>query len=841
MSSTLQGCDGTWEGIHVHSDDGIPGTLKLSGTIADEVVSPTIVSDARIAISSSDASPVYSILYDDDGNPIVYSPEPGQVNAGKLEITRTHFINNLQVLHLQDGVDLVDVSEFQSCLFEVNDALYESFDYSDISQRFAKHVFLFQVQNLDFVDCEFRNDMTNEVYFPELWLDRGRAIQSVDAKFEVNSSLLGSGSSFSGFYKGIESTNTNSPWNHLRIIKSNFTDNQIAMHFNNVCWHDVIQNTVEVGPSLNLPLELQEADVPYEGIFQQMGAYFIIAENTIAGIGEPIDNEPFVGIRIRDTGARDNEVYRNFLFDLTRGCQAEGDNVGSTAPWDQFGLRFVCNEFTDCEFDLINANNGNPTELSWEQFGLEHDDQGMPLLFEDEEGLEDFGRRGGNSFTLTTSPQLTATGNWHNEGSLLAYWCGDESMCPAMVDNVGLDVSLDDGAAHNCPTIPVELVSGMQEVYFQVPADWILLENSWNAVVEDHEYILSAIIDGGDSDELQEEVEFAWVDDTWVMREDLLSKSPFLSSDVLMRVADNTVTFPHAIAFEIFAANPDVLRDARFMEHLTSKSEPLPNYLVDLLYLSRDQHTFRTAIESNIALANASAQRVRSLSHRIELLDPEAAMLQLNEEMNSDQLFDLKLKTQALSLAGYHAEAQSALSGASFLRLSQVDVDHLNSWVTYINVELTQADWVDPKELTSTQWTALQDLAVNQSRSWGGQTAGSFLSIHSEDDYYLRPSPVNLNPRITDLGNESEYLEQIGLRPNPASYEVTIELPLHWVSNDSKTITVYDLNHRLISVSTLAGHQTNLSLDVSTWSSGLYLVQAQNARTTIHTKLEVIH
>jgi hypothetical protein len=69
-------------------------------------------------------------------------------------------------------------------------------------------------------------------------------------------------------------------------------------------------------------------------------------------------------------------------------------------------------------------------------------------------------------------------------------------------------------------------------------------------------YLYGQLIDGGSTDDVVEEIISSWPQDAWDLREYLLSRSPYLSVEVLYEMVERNI-MPDAMVTEICIANPD--------------------------------------------------------------------------------------------------------------------------------------------------------------------------------------------------------------------------------------------------------------------------------------------
>ncbi|MGB0425052.1 MAG: hypothetical protein ACPGED_12035, partial [Flavobacteriales bacterium] len=353
-------------------------------------------------------------------------------------------------------------------------------------------------------------------YNPALWNDRGTGLSTWNSKFVVDRAeeAPNPSSEFRGLQFGISAENTNDPWNRLQVLNSTFSNNQVAMFFHDICFHDVLHNDVYIGPQADLPEYLAQSPVDYEGIYQQRGAFYIIAENEFTGMGEPVVDNLFLGVRNRDNNTRDNEIYRNQFNNLIVGCQAEGDNGGNIdnggLNWSDFGLRYSCNSFQNCNTDITarDYDGLEIVEVSLFQYGLPHDGFGSPLLPDEPSDFQML--RAANSFTSTTFSDLIPFGHWDNQGDLITYLCGASDECVENVDPDAVINDVLDGSEFLMECNQIVLL-GSDEEYLEAIDEVLLKEeiDLWTEIAFDLEFLLHSLIDGGDQDDLHNDMDFA--------------------------------------------------------------------------------------------------------------------------------------------------------------------------------------------------------------------------------------------------------------------------------------------------------------------------------------------
>ena len=114
-------------------------------------------------------------------------------------------------------------------------------------------------------------------------------------------------------------------------------------------------------------------------------------------------------------------------------------------------------------------------------------------------------------------------------------------------------------------------------------------------------YLFDALLDGGSTDEVVQEITSSWPAEAWDLRNFLIGLSPFVSAEAL-KEAVNKPLFPLALKAEVCLANPDATQAEGFEKFLLEGAvEPFPTYLMDLVRASWNHRTYRTDLETELA------------------------------------------------------------------------------------------------------------------------------------------------------------------------------------------------------------------------------------------------
>jgi subtilisin family serine protease len=742
------------------------------------------------------------------------------------------------------GVNLPGVG-FRKCRFELDDQMALHFpDTEGAYSQFQSLIRFDESYGYSFQGCTFENTMTTGI---EEWSNRGRAIRSYKSVFRVESFQININdpaerSAFSGFDVAIDATHTVK--RPVIVRYSDFEQNRVGIRLTNMPFAQVYKNTISVGELSGIEtLDTQEqvevgyengepeyAPIWYEGIFYNGGSNFVLAENSIDGTTEAeggVDNDfERIGIRVRDTNTEDDEVYKNILTDLHVGNKAEGNNNDN---FDVGGLRYVCNENARNVFDFL-AESFDSEELAvgsiqWDPgpSDLDPDYPADNILTSDNFALLD--------------PQ---GGHYTNMGDDIVYRysgsLGPDDLNPSP-EQIGiglLEVMVEAnvcitrfGSEHN-----VSHVNGVLEKAAEADEDY-----------QDSKFIYLSLLDEGNTADLRTTVMNAYGEDVLDRRDDLLAISPYVSRSVLMTVANRPDQYPDAIAFEIFMANADILKDQRFINHLRTKTLPMEEYMVQMLEAAASQSTQRTILEEELGL-----YRSRYMQNMGDALFWMASLDDYDDGDFSFVIEDmLTLQTEYLEIEnkldnGNVNDAEDKLGALpDLIRLDDYAYADYNSMVTWEEHRAalvnTSRYWND---LTVQELDNLYNL-LDGFNLYGGRCAMQILNFYYDENFQIPPSYNQpWDPRSVQL--EDPAVIECKLFPNPSNDIIYVEINSGINGLDRLEMTVSDLNGRVLLSFEIKDTDNVLTLDSRSWPSGLYLFEIHSADSIVHNgKFEISH
>ena len=303
-----------WKGIELHGQSGQNQGEEPKLNLKNQ----SKISYAQVGVRTGET---------DIANAYVIGTSGGYIKANNSSIENCHIGVKFHsyINHQVGGGSTIfnDLTEFYDVDFIVDE--YLSYPY-----EFQSMVDMNDVYGIHFGGCTFENQ-----YAPSTLSERGIAINAMDSKFTVSDWFQSGNSSFEGFYKAIDASNSLNN-RIIQISKVDFTDNWRSI---TVAGSDVVSLTQN---SFDIPDYLPSAGNNALGVYILDGNEYIIDENTFEFSGTGTANHA-IGLVIAQTDNFENVLFNNTFTDLNVGTIAQGDNRDSNDE----GLVIKCNDYVD--------------------------------------------------------------------------------------------------------------------------------------------------------------------------------------------------------------------------------------------------------------------------------------------------------------------------------------------------------------------------------------------------------------------------------------------------------------------------------------------------------------
>jgi len=711
---------------------------------------------------------------------------------------------------------------------------------TDGSFTFQSHARLENVSGIVFAQCNFENQNPASFYALSGSAAMGYGIESYQSEFKVlprcntilqfgqecpNANTLRS--KFVGLDHGIHALGGPNALRNFTVDRTEFTDNICGVYTSGVIGFVAKRNIITLGGRnvpLTNPLEIAWND-HHRGIYSFNGYGFIVEDNVLDQSGD----KPTEGIVIGYSKDNNDMVFRNQANNLERAYIGEGQCV----DLDQravVGLHFQCN-----------TNNDNNTNF-WSRIVTtvvqDEDDetirtqQGTPQrvadnTFDQEESRLDFRNDG-------------------CENNLIGYWWAlPETLYKpiytiCVVEDNDLNGVLLTRNSATCnsrlrPRPGVLVPSGME-------LTGIVQEEK--LAYGEVAYLYTQLLDGGNRDEVVDEITSAWPNEAWQLLAYLLDRSPYLSTEVLKEVFDKP-GFPMAMKAQVCIANPDATKEQGFIKWLQYDAlEPMPASLIGAIEASWETKTFRTQLQGTMA------------DHHSEMT--QAAMLLL-ERLGTDSITEptdsLRGVWRTVRTAGArYAEALSLMQQGAFAQahavVTAIPEEHQlkvkeesERWRMLELISFMAGIALDNRtdaELTQGEQAQLTSLIADQydrSATW----AQNLLCFHYGN---CKPPMTGGDgrPKSAVRGRQPLLAQDqplLAVMPNPATTWATFTVTLTTEPNNA-FVVVRDQQGRLMTQLPVNNASMQLVWDTREVAPGMYTVELVNRGSRMHTEKLIV-
>jgi hypothetical protein len=813
-------CGEMWQGIQISGNTNLPQTAADQGVFVSK--NGAVIENAREALR---------FMEGDDWSS----------RGGIAWCKNTTFYNNkrsaafykypsTEELETYDNIPDYK-SYFIDCDFIFNDdnLLTEAED-APFSQ-----VTLWGVKGVKFLGCKFEN--TEDVSQSEF---RSRGIFSSDASYRIDDycevPILVGGtcptanlipSSFSGYHTAVHPSGVAGNYSP-NIRGTDFDQNMVGVYLDVANLSTVVDNEFTVGNHpYSSPQPLVDDGIYNTGVLTSGLSDFAIEDNDFTGTDV---NTPYThGAVVQEGEGATVSIYNNEMTNLGSGAIGAGlnDDHETKAGLGEYGLRFICNK-----------NSGNQTDMevrgAVEQYGYIDNVQS---------GLDDIFQASGNTLSLEDDDNSNFVHMDFQSPKVYHYMFDAQDAAETPNEDEIVIVPTPEGAIYpqNSTfdnTCPSNYSSG------PVKGDYYSLKSQlFNLLFTYHQFI-----DQGNTEAALNEVALAWPQDAWDLRNDLIAKSPNNSDTVLIAAIDRNI-LPHGMLLEILILNPDALQNGSVINHVKNGiANPMPEYMIDILYASRNVQTARTLVERNLS----NLRHKMTLQHRLNLNE----MLRDSTGVPNDTIVnwlddrtDLKGRYNLVShflSRGEFVLARAAMDTIqSQINLKTAKVKELNKMRLLTNfLETVDNDSRNIAQLDSTQIDWLVNLANDPESGTAGARAENILCF-----FYEICSPPPASPKsnkVKELKPKptlDELLQEqniIRVSPNPADQYVQLEYNLLFAKNPTE-MHVYDqLGRKVISYIIGLNTQGVEILDTRKLVQGLYIVEIVQEEKQISSKKFIV-
>ncbi len=757
------------------------------------------------------ATAIKTLRTDDNGYPI------SGYTGGIVQCHDAYFINNKTAVGIYE-YDKENLSNFVNCRFITYNVLPDD----ETPDRF---VYLQGVEwTIPFKACTFENTVDHSTYDADV-AQRGHGIVSVDSKFEVVEKCISQDPStgecieweennFTGLCYGIHATTTG-PQRGCVIRNSNFNSNYTGVYLGSNDYTTIINNDFNIEKPLK-----PGSNYTIGGLYIDNCTGFQVEGNAFMDSDDVLQTSDgySVGLIVNDSWEQPTIVYNNVFTNLNYATLAQNDNRNELGD----GLQFKCNDYVNTGYDLVVTYEGNPSSST-----------GIALHQGTQNGTEPEDMAG--NLLDIIEPVNGDYDDIANSSQLFFYYY------PSDISGYG-DNRLE-------PTDYTQTTVTIKEVYFSPP--WTYLDGCpptsqqgggieslkqeiyvLNQKIDSTENVLTLLIDGGDTEELQSDVEYSTPPETMEIYNDLMGETPYLSDTVVSTAIMKEDVIPNAMIRDVMVANPKSAKSDILIDKLNERINPVPEYMKAQILQGRSILSLREETEAD--LSDYKDKETRILNKIISYYRNDT----INPIASADSI--LKMYQSEDKLWAKYALAFEYLDRDDSINvISTLDTIYLNFELNEKQL-VAHEDYEDYFEIItgvksegksiyqsdSADIAGLYEIYDNSNKDIKEKVRNLLVAIDTLT--YNEPYIFMDFTKLSEANEEYNYLlnfegpDLLRVFPNPASNYIIVDYQLEMQTKG--LIKISDISGNMIYRIKVSNIECQIVVDTRDWKPGVYII-----------------
>lgn len=722
--------------------------------------------------------------------------------GGIVLATDAEFVNN-GICVMYDPYIYTNSGHFTNCTFKRSGPLFGQGDSEVFSLVKLNDVHYVRFENCSFVDDTYTDHV-------------GCGIESFNSIFRVlgectnysgNECTEWDYGSFTNLNYGVYATAANAT-DFADIRHTNFNDNFRGVYLSGMTLPRVTSNKFFLnGAAVNESY----------GLYLDGCTQYWVEDNSFkkcAECGHPTG----IGIYVNASGEQPNEIYLNNFDGVEYAVITLGVNRTGRSP--SVGLVIRCNNYNNTLFDETIIYDGWVTPPS--NHGISKYQGSNTLTPTD---------MAGNLFYYNTS----VSGDFddiNNQSNHFYYYYSSNA--------AGYNVEPQDYTVSTVTIVPKFTTSWTYEG--GCPSNLTTgggggtegLRSSLTEAqsgIENTETILTALIDGGNTEVLNTEVETSTPPETSEIYTLLMNESPYLSETVVETSIVKEEVLPNALIRDIMVANPHTSTSLQLLDKLDDRTNPLPAYMKAQILAGRSIQSLKTELEGQLASYHTNKLRaINSLSRYFNQMPENPAITDsLIALYQSDNTVSSRYMQAWLYLQnGQYMQGQSVMAGIPAVFTLSVDelAEYQNmQWLYALLKGLFESDnGLD--DISEAQINQLHSIVADET-AFASVYARNILLAIDELEYL---EPVLLPNDLKSAEVEEAYNEVLNSQapsilevyPNPSKDFVIIGYQF-----DKETkgmIEIRDITGKPVQSIPFIGMQDQVTITTRGWTAGVYIL-----------------
>ncbi len=775
------GCGDIWQGIEVWGNPNATQIPANQGIL--QVINGGTIENAEVAVR------VGSEDYTGKGGGIVYATDASFKN------------NDVSVWFDPYSYSPSNASYFWYCTFD-----YDRTITGEANFTFAK---LNGVDYVNFEDCDFTNNSSqNHVGIGIESVNSTPVVEGKCTTFQGNDCTAWEYGLFSNLYYAIYATAANAT-DFADVRHTTFTNNFRGIYLSGMTLPRVTSNWFY--------LNEMAAEESY-GLYLDGSTQYWVEDNTFRKCDE-CERETGIGIYVNASGAQPNEIYLNAFDGVEYAVITLG--VNRTQYKSGVGLVIRCNDYNNTLFDetiIYDGINDPPPAnegISKYQgsYSLNAEDMAGNLFFYNNTVSGDYDdiNNESNHFYYYYS---NIAGSYHVEP--LDYTSSTVTKVPRPI----IGWTYEGGCPSNLTTGGGGGTEESRAAMNEAMSD-----------IANTEAVLTALVDGGDTESLKTEVETSTPPETSEIYTELMAESPNLSETVVETSIEKEEVLPNAMIRDIMVANPHTSTSLQLLAKLDDRTNPMPAWMKAQILAGRSIQSLKTELEGQLATHEIAKYRAmnRLARHFGQMSENPAITDSLIALYYSDNTVSSRYMQAWLYLySGQYQQGQNIMTTipAIFTLTENELAEYQNMQWLYATLAGLFESGNRLNELNEAQIGQLNAIVADETGVASVYARNILLAIDELE--YLEP--VILPNSMKSAEAEGIYNETLKTKapsilevyPNPSKDFVIIGYQF-----DTETegmIEVRDVSGRLMESVPLKGMNNQLTVTTRTWKAGVYML-----------------
>jgi hypothetical protein len=349
--------------------------------------------------------------------------------------------------------------------------------------------------------------------------------------------------------------------------------------------------------------------------------------------------------------------------------------------------------------------------------------------------------------------------------------------------------------------------------------------------IETTEAVLTAMIDGGDTEALNTEVESSTPPETIQVYNELMSESPNLSETVVESSIEKENVLPNAMIRDVMVANPHTAKSLVLLEKLDERFDPMPEYMKAQILAGQNIQTLKEELEAELGgyqLKKAIAMD-NIIRYYQEELEPQVASDSIVTLYQSDNTLNSSYCLAWLYLdRGEYQNGESVLNNIpnhfTLNKEEQLEYNEISAIYDMLTGLYENGNTIT--SLTENQISQLQTLEADGTLTAQAYARNILLALDEieYDEPVLFPDFTKSSEAIEEYEKliNTKPPQMLEVYPNPSSGYVIIGYNLETEADCS--IEIRDVTGKTVKTLTTTGKQDQITVVTENWLPGVYIV-----------------